>query len=93
MDKKAGHIPSARNLPFAGNYENSKLKDKDALKERFANVSDTEEVIVYCGSGVSAANNLLALSEADITGAKLYVGSWSDWSSYEDTPVETGEEG
>ena len=93
MDKKAGHIPSARNLPFAGNYENGKLKDKGALKERFADVSNTEEVIVYCGSGVSAANNLLALSEADITGAKLYVGSWSDWSSYEDTPVETGEEG
>ena len=92
MDKKAGHIPSAKNLPFAGNYENGKLKDKDALKKRFAGVDDAQ-VIVYCGSGVSASNNLLALEEADITGAKLYVGSWSDWSSYEDTPVKTGEEG
>ena len=93
MDKRAGHIPSARNLPFAGNYENGKLKDKDALKERFADVSDAKEVIVYCGSGVSAANNLLALEEVGVVGAKLYVGSWSDWSSYEDTPVATGEEG
>ena len=91
MDKKAGHIPSAQNLPFAGNYENGKLKDKDALEERFADASEAEEVIVYCGSGVSAANNLLALEEVGVAGAKLYVGSWSDWSSYEDTPVETGE--
>ena len=91
MDKKAGHIPSARNLHYAGNYENGKLKDEDALKERFADASEVEEVIVYCGSGVSAANNLLALEEVGVTGAKLYVGSWSDWSSYEDTPVETGE--
>ena len=91
MDKKAGHIPSARNFPFAGNYENGKLKDEDALKERFASLDDAEEVIVYCGSGVSAANNLLALEEVGVKGAKLYVGSWSDWSSYEDTPVETGE--
>ena len=91
LDKKAGHIPSAQNMPFAENYENGKLKDKDALKERFAPLDDAEEVIVYCGSGVSAANNLLALEEVGVKGAKLYVGSWSDWSSYEDTPVETGE--
>ena len=93
MDKKAGHIPSARNMPFAGNYENGKLKDEEVLKERFSGVDDAEEVIVYCGSGVSAANNLLALEEVGVENAKLYVGSWSDWSSYEDTPVETGEEG
>ncbi len=92
LDKKAGHIPSAQNIPFAGNYKNGKLKDKDALEERFANASEAEEVIVYCGSGVSAANNLLALEEVGVVGAKLYVGSWSDWSSYEDTPVETGGE-
>ena len=92
MDKKAGHIPSARNMPFAGNYENGKLKDEEVLKERFSGVDDAEEVIVYCGSGVSAANNLLALEEVGVENAKLYVGSWSDWSSYEDTPVETGEE-
>lgn len=90
LDKKAGHIPSARNLPYAGNFENGKLKAEEALKERFAEVNDAE-VIVYCGSGVSAANNLLALEEVGVEGAKLYVGSWSDWSSYEDTPVETGE--
>lgn len=92
MDKKAGHIPSARNLHYAGNYENGKFKDEDALEARFAEAREAEEVIVYCGSGVSAANNLLALEEVGVTGAKLYVGSWSDWSSYEDTPVVMGEE-
>ena len=66
-------------------------RTKTRFKERFAPLDDAEEVIVYCGSGVSAANNLLALEEVGVTGAKLYVGSWSDWSSYEDTPVETGE--
>ena len=93
MDKKAGHIPSARNRHYAGNYENGKFKDEGALQARFAEAKKAEEVIVYCGSGVSAANNLLALEEVGVTGAKLYVGSWSDWSSYEDTPVAVGEEG
>ena len=93
MDKKAGHIPSARNLHYAGNYENGTFKGEGELEERFAEAKDAEEVIVYCGSGVSAANNLLALEEVGVENAKLYVGSWSDWSSYEDTPVATGEEG
>ena len=91
MDKKAGHIPSARNLHYAGNYENGKFRNEGELEERFADAKEAEEVIVYCGSGVSAANNLLALEEVGVEGAKLYVGSWSDWSSYEDTSVETGE--
>ncbi len=92
MDKKAGHIPSARNLHYAGNYENGKFKDEGTLEERFTEARGAEEVIVYCGSGVSAANNLLALEEVGVEGAKLYVGSWSDWSSYEDTPVAVGED-
>jgi thiosulfate/3-mercaptopyruvate sulfurtransferase len=92
MDKKAGHIPSALNLPFAENLAGGKFKDAAALKERFAGLEEAEEVIVYCGSGVSAAHDLLAMEEAGITGAKLYVGSWSDWSSYDDNPVATGDE-
>lgn len=92
LDKKAGHIPGARNRPFMGNLEGGRFKPAEALKERFADAAGAEEVLLYCGSGVSAAHNALALEEAGVRGAKLYVGSWSDWSSYEDNPVATGEE-
>ncbi len=91
MDPKAGHIPSAINLPFAGNLEGGKFKDPSALEERFEMVSEAEEVIVYCGSGVSAAHNVLVLDDLGKRDVKLYVGSWSDWSSYDENPVETGE--
>jgi thiosulfate/3-mercaptopyruvate sulfurtransferase len=47
---------------------------------------------VYCGSGVSAAHDLMALEAAGIHGAKLYAGSWSDWVSYDDAPVAVGAE-
>ena len=92
LDKKAGHIPGALNLPFAGNLQEGRFKDAGALKERFEDLSGVEEVIVYCGSGVSAAHDLLAMDEAGLKNARLYVGSWSDWSSYDDLPVATGEE-
>ena len=94
LDPKAGHIPGAVSLPYAGNLEGKMFKAPDALKERFEGLEldQAEEVIVYCGSGVSAAHDLLALEEVGIKNAKLYVGSWSDWSSYPDNPVATGEE-
>ena len=91
LDKKAGHIPGAMNRPFSKNLDGKTYKDADILRQELADLSEAEEVILYCGSGVSAAHNLLALEEAGIKNAKLYVGSWSDWSSYEDNPVETGE--
>ena len=91
MDPKAGHIPSAINLPFAGNLEGGRFKDPAALAERFELVSEAEDVIVYCGSGVSAAHNVLVLDDLGKRDVKLYVGSWSDWSSYDENPVEAGE--
>lgn len=92
LDKKAGHIPGAINKPFSGNLENGLFKSPEALRSRFAEAEDADEVILYCGSGVSAAHNALALSEAGLEGAKLYVGSWSDWSSHDENPVATGDE-
>lgn len=92
LDKKAGHIPGALNKPFAENLEGGHFKPPEALRARFAEAETADEVILYCGSGVSAAHNVLALEEAGITGAKLYVGSWSDWSSYGENPVATGDE-
>ena len=90
LDNKAGHIPGALNRPFAENLEYGHFKSSEALRARFAEVET--EIILYCGSGVSAAHNALALAEAGVTGAKLYAGSWSDWSSYDENPVATGDE-
>jgi thiosulfate/3-mercaptopyruvate sulfurtransferase len=94
LDPKAGHIPGALSLPFAGNLKGKYFRSAAELKERFAEfeLEESEELVVYCGSGVSASHNLLALEEAGIKGAKLYLGSWSDWSSYGENPIATGEE-
>ncbi len=90
LDPKAGHIPGAISKPFAENLEGKKFKPPEELKERFADIPKDKEIIVYCGSGVSANHNLIALEEAGIK-AKLYAGSWSDWVSYEENLIETGE--
>lgn len=90
LDPKAGHIPGAINKPFAENLDGKKFKSPEELKAQYADIPKDKEVIVYCGSGVSANHDLIALEEAGIKNAKLYVGSWSDWSSYEANPIETG---
>lgn len=93
IDRAAGHIPGAVNRFWKDNLdEDGFWKDKEALKERFAFIPDTDDIIVYCGSGVTACPNLLALAEAGRPDAKLYLGSWSDWISYDENPIATGEE-
>ncbi len=92
IDPVAGHIPSAVNLPYEGNLREGRFLDVDELRSRYAVAKDAKEVIVYCGSGVSATHNLLALEESGFHGARLYVGSWSDWTSYGDAPVASSEE-
>lgn len=81
MDATAGHIPGAVNLPAA-----VALADRAAL---LAPVDGSDEVIAYCGSGVTACVVLLALEAAGHTGGKLYPGSWSDWSR-QGLPVARG---
>jgi thiosulfate/3-mercaptopyruvate sulfurtransferase len=90
IDPRAGHVPGALNLPFAGNLAGGRFLTPSALRERFAEVADAPTLVVYCGSGVSAAHDLLALELAGVRGAKLYAGSWSDWVSYPDAPVALG---
>jgi thiosulfate/3-mercaptopyruvate sulfurtransferase len=92
IDPVAGHIPGAINLPYEDNLYGGCFLAPEELRQRFAIVKEAEEVVVYCGSGVTATHNLLALEEAGLTGAKLYAGSWSDWVTYEDAPVATGQE-
>ncbi|MFJ8862666.1 sulfurtransferase [Streptomyces sp. NPDC102451] len=92
IDRVAGHIPGAVSAPTTQNVgEDGRFLPADALTSRFAALGadgDTQ-VGVYCGSGVSAAHEVLALELAGHRAA-LYAGSWSEWSSDESRPVATG---
>jgi thiosulfate/3-mercaptopyruvate sulfurtransferase len=95
LDKKAGHIPTARNHPFLSNLDEAgTFRTPEELRERFkASMGPvpSDQIVCYCGSGVTACHNLLAMEHAGLKGAKLYPGSWSEWSSDDSRPVETGE--
>lgn len=94
VDPKAGHIPGAINIFWQeGLRSDGTWRGKEEQEARFARVKDADELIVYCGSGVTACANIIALAEAGLFDkTKLYVGSWSDWCSYEENPIATGEE-
>ena len=94
IDPVAGHIPSARSVPFPGNLDESGcfLSPEQLLKryQKLVAKIPLEQTIVYCGSGVTAAHNLLALAHAGLGAAKCYVGSWSEWITDPNRPVATG---
>ncbi|HIW33748.1 MAG TPA: sulfurtransferase [Candidatus Paenibacillus intestinavium] len=93
IDKAAGHVPSAINHFWQeGKRTDGSWKSAVEQAERFASIDKNAEVIVYCGSGVTATPNFFALQEAGFSNVKLYAGSWSDWSSYEGNPVALGNE-
>lgn len=84
IDLIAGHIPNAVNIPFSSNLDTegcflspSELREK---YEKALNNRQSEQVIVHCGSGVTACHTLLAMAYAGMEIPKLYVGSWSEWS-------------
>jgi thiosulfate/3-mercaptopyruvate sulfurtransferase len=93
IDPVAGHIPGARNHPFAGNLDASaKFLSPAELRARWQETlggTAPENVIAMCGSGVTACHNLLALEVAGLPGARLYAGSWSEWIKDPSRPVET----
>ncbi|KPV43357.1 sulfurtransferase [Alicyclobacillus ferrooxydans] len=91
IDKVAGHIPGAWNRSWEDGVDASgRWKGREAQRERFAKLLETSRpLVMYCGSGVTACANLFALRIAGVSNAKLYPGSWSDWSSYPDHGVET----
>lgn len=92
IDKVAGHIPGAINKFWAEGLEQGSFKNQEAQRKRFAELNPANPVIVYCGSGVTAAPNYIALKMAGFENVKLYAGSYSDWVSYEQNPVAKGKE-
>ncbi|MEK3904356.1 sulfurtransferase [Paenibacillus sp. FSL R7-0179] len=93
LDKKAGHIPGALNF-FWKDTQNTdgSFKSAEELQEHFARLDKDAEIIVYCGSGVTACPNILALEKAGYKNVRLYAGSWSDWISFPANPIATEEE-
>jgi thiosulfate/3-mercaptopyruvate sulfurtransferase len=92
IDPKAGHIPGALNLPYTENLtSDGKFKSREELRRQFASLGADKGAVFYCGSGVNAAQQLLAMEIAGLPNARLYAGSWSDWSN-RDLPVATGED-
>ncbi|RCS24188.1 3-mercaptopyruvate sulfurtransferase [Phyllobacterium salinisoli] len=89
---RSGHMPGARNIPVMSLSQDGELKDLDALKDIFdkAGIDLTKPVVTTCGSGVTAAVITLALQSLGHKDNLLYDGSWSEWGSRADTPVETG---
>ncbi len=90
FDKIAGHIPTAVNYFWKDNFNGLMLKSKEELEDRFKDLRNYDEIIVYCGSGITGAVNLFVLSELGIK-AKLYAGSYSDYISYHSKVIVKGD--
>jgi thiosulfate/3-mercaptopyruvate sulfurtransferase len=94
IDPRAGHIPGARSAPWSENLRaDGRFLSDEELRARFdaLGIDEAGTVVAYCGSGVTACHDVLALRIAGID-ARLYEGSWSDWSSDPSRPVATGDE-
>jgi thiosulfate/3-mercaptopyruvate sulfurtransferase len=83
IDPVAGHIDGARNFPWQQvSDDNGLFQAPDKQLARWGATTDAKNIVVYCGSGVTACVNLLSLAELGRDDAQLYAGSWSDWCSY-----------
>lgn len=93
IDPIPGHIPGAISAPYVENLdEKGDILPVEALRQRFLNLLGSipvQSAIFYCGSGVTAAHNLLALAHAGLGDGKLYAGSWSEWITDLSRPIET----
>ena len=93
LDPVAGHVPGALNHPFSQSLRDGRFKSSAELRDQLAPMLSgrkPEEVVVMCGSGVTACHLLLALEHAGLQGARVYAGSWSGWISDPSRPVATG---
>jgi len=96
LDKVAGHVPGAINLPWEDNLDlGGNLLPPEEIRELYQEEigeKAASQVIHMCGSGVTACHNILAMEHAGLTGARLYAGSWSEWITDGSRPVATGEQ-
>lgn len=93
LDPVAGHVPGAVNRPFALNVHEGRLRPAEDLRAALKPLigsHDPEQVVLMCGSGVTACHLLLAMEVAGLSGARIYPGSWSGWVSDSTRPVATG---
>jgi len=95
LDPVAGHVPGARNRPFADNLDGDGMfRTKEELCLGFKGIIGARspgDVVHMCGSGVTACHNLLAMEHAGLCGSRLYAPSWSGWVSDPSRGVATGE--
>lgn len=94
LDRVAGHVPGAANRPFAANLQaDGRFKPRETLRAEWLawlGQRDPADVVHMCGSGVTAAHNLLAMEQAGLPGSRLYPPSWSGWISDAARPVASG---
>ena len=87
IDPRPGHIPGAHSAPWAGNLDESgRFRTSSELRERFGDSA----AVAYCGSGVTACHDLLAMHVAGLDDIALYAGSWSQWGADPARAIETG---
>jgi thiosulfate/3-mercaptopyruvate sulfurtransferase len=93
VDPRPGHVPGARNAPWASVLgPDGRLKSPEELRAHYAALgADGGDVVAYCGSGVSACMNVLAMEHAGLTPPRLFVASWSGWSADPERPAELGD--
>jgi thiosulfate/3-mercaptopyruvate sulfurtransferase len=93
LDKAAGHIPGARNRPYSQNLRDGRFRPAEELRADFAAAlqgSPADQVILSCGSGVTACHNLLAMEVAGLHGARIFAPSWSGWIDDPAHAIQTG---
>jgi thiosulfate/3-mercaptopyruvate sulfurtransferase len=94
LDRVAGHIPGAKNYFFQRNLaEDKTFKTAADIRGQWNSLlgkTRPDSVVMYCGSGVTACHNLLAMEHAGLSGARIFPGSWSEWSADPSRPVERG---
>jgi thiosulfate/3-mercaptopyruvate sulfurtransferase len=95
IDPRAGHIPGAKSAPLAGNLiapDDLRFRKPEELRARFETFgpNPSGKIVAYCGSGINACHNILALELAGYENALLYEGSWSDWCGDPNKPAAVG---
>jgi thiosulfate/3-mercaptopyruvate sulfurtransferase len=93
VDDRPGHVPGAHNAPWQGNLdERQRFLPPERLRERYADlgVGDASAVVAYCGSGVTACHDLVAIEHAGLGSGRLFTGSWSAWAADPALPAELG---